>query len=447
MIIPVFVYSVFLLISNIVILNYISLFPIFFVFICLSQNISAMLLLKFNILNESNLTIFLSLKESLLLLVLFHVYLKNGFKVKNNYLEIVIVTGIIFQATTSILRGIDLSSIVAGIRQIYIFPVGFVAFYRLYYKSTAKINRVSIFLFTSIIIISASLIELLQNSEQYWYSIGYDKFQSVKNLQYLGGYLYGNMYSYNDGEAVNRIASITADPLITSYIALCSAVYFGASIFRSRESFEKVSLVLLFLGSCFACYLTLGRGAFLALCIAIAIFVLRNLLRISSWLSSLVISFLMTSIIVYGRSSIFDSISGQSHIQGLRDGINMGVGNIFGMGLGSAGNLVANSNLSNGAEIIVGDSFFGSTAYQIGIVGLIFVCFLFFLIIELIERNSGLHAYSPGVRAVGALMPGLLCCSVVNESVFSLVAMSVFLAVVATYCGQRESVLPARSDR
>lgn len=273
------------------------------------------------------------------------------------------------------------------------------------------------------------LIEAYLLPPLFWLRIGHEEYYLVKVGRPIQNALYNNMRFWLpwSTEPIRRIASISGDPLISSYPLAYVLAIFGAFVVVLRRF--NVAALLLATPILIALVLTLSRGAALSLALAIGLMLVFR--RASAFRIGVVAGILtiVGAVVVIGEGLLHITY-GAGHIIELQEGLMRGLQRPFGTGIGSAGSVAAGViNASSGGAGLVagGDSYFGSVASQVGVVGLVlFVAALLSISTDLYRAGVVLLTSHPRLAvwylATGAFIGGLLITSTVNESGMGYVA-------------------------
>lgn len=238
----------------------------------------------------------------------------------------------------------------------------------------AQQRRFYRFLMACAVVVAAfGLVEAYVLPQDFWLKAGQEEYYLVKRGRPIQGTLYGNMRFWLPGSSspIRRVASLTGDPLVSSYILAFAVTLQLAFVI----SFRRVNLRHLptFLLIGIALLLTLGRGAILSVVIATGLLVLAGFRP--GWFRTLTVTGYVSAIglvLVFGMA-LLDVTYGKGHIQQLTAGLERGVAEPFGMGLGTAGSVasgLAKATGNTSAFVGGGDSYAGSTSTQAGLIGL-----------------------------------------------------------------------------
>lgn len=277
-------------------------------------------------------------------------------------------------------------SILVVLRQLEIPFTGFFVGYFLFIKKDdiRKIEKCVIYisLFLSIV----GIIEMLLPDNFIWNVLDYGDY--LRNKQNGTIVLYkgvtSNFYTWDLGFLMRRLVSITADPLATAhliFIGLAIMIFSNNSLKEKKNIKKIIEFSVLLLG----CILGFSKGTIVYLMISFAAFLYNAYGHKipNKYLLSIVIALftLCTGVITALYVNADKPTAITNHIDGLLTGL--GSARIFGNGIGTSG--AVNSAIT-GAAIINSESYFGVMLNQIGIIGIILLCFLWVkLIINFIK--------------------------------------------------------------
>jgi len=282
--------------------------------------------------------------------------------------------------------------------------------------------------------------------ESFWLSIGHEEFYLQKIDRPIQNTLYGNMRYWFNGQPVRRVASITGDPLISSYpMAMVIVLLVGYYLTRARfRPWQLLAIGALGLATA----LTLSRGAVLAVAIAVGLNVVaKRSTRLMVALTVVVLLAIMASTAIFG-DEILRVTTGAGHVDQLVDGLRRGIERPLGYGLGTASSLATGIARTKSLENLVvggGDSYMGSIATQMGLPLMVLFYMLMLLMIHDLARHyrrlqiaGRKEAWWFG--ATTGMLAGLLVTSAVNESGVGFVASgTIFIfAGVLSHLGSLE---------
>jgi len=402
--------------------------------VLLFQNVFVMILLRFGLVSGTGTQILLSAKELLLILALvFFASRRFGRTAVTGHftyrlLPLLALTWIIAVAVHAVVFGAPWLPRMAGARAVVILPALFILGYWLASSTHIVRHIVRLLIFTGVAIAMFGFLEAYVLPESFWLNIGHEEFYLEKINRPVQGELYNNMRYWLGGQPVRRVASITGDPLISSYpmallIVGVAAYYFSNFRFRFRHLLFVVPVA-------FATVLTLSRGALLTTTIAITLlFIARKSARFMTALTGIALVGLVLVVSTMG-DSILNFTTGAGHIDQLVDGIKRGIERPLGYGLGTASSVATGVARSSELEELVlggGDSFMGSLATQMGVPAMLAFYLLMLAMIHKLawhfvrmQRLDRPNAWWFGTSA--AMLAGLLVTSAVNESGFGFVA-------------------------
>jgi hypothetical protein len=207
--------------------------------------------------------------------------------------------------------------------------------------------------------------------------------------------------------------------------------------------------------------LTFSRGAVVSLIVGVALLVLSlRSARLFGTLITVGMCSIVLALSLFGEL-LLNVLSGVSHIEGLQSGLAAGLQHPFGLGIGLSGNLAASRAGAVGADGLIsvgGDSYTGSLAAQVGIVGLVlaYSVFVAMLVCLYQQRRRLLRTQQPYGWFYGAticMLAGLLLTSTINESGYSFtasglifVAAGLLISAAATTHKQPRAVAVLRPD-
>jgi hypothetical protein len=231
------------------------------------------------------------------------------------------------------------------------------------------------------------------------------------------GSLYLNMYFWDFGEPVRRIASVTGDPLLSSYTLLYGTLLLGFWMFSIGPGKMRVGHLVAFL-TLVAMIATLSRGAVVTLLGGILSLMIALQ---STWIyAAILITGIATILAVVGLFGdlILQQITGRGHIEGALTGLATSLEHPFGIGIGLSSNVAISRARALGIDRAFstgGDSYFGSVAYSI-FIG-IAVCL--YRQRKYLRRSGAPYVWI--YTATIVMLSGLIFTSLLNESGFSFV--------------------------
>ena len=433
--------TVFLLgfsISILTLTNKKMLFLYILTFVLIFQNISIMILLKTELVNTDNGKHLLLLKEVILVSSLIILGLKNLItrKLKINIIDILVIiyfSYILFRLPVE--TSIPLEAKLAGFRSLFLLPALYLLGRLIYWHSFDAKKMISFLITISINIAIFGLVEVYVLPKNFWIWIGQEKYYLMKEGRRISGLLYDNMYYWDFGEPIRRLASIIGDPLMTSFMLSYSVLLLGYwTIYIRPIKLRKGHLFLAFIF--LALLLTFGRAAVITLLSGFCIFLLsfNTFMLVVLMIFSLLI---VTSFLLLYRDNILGIITGFSHIEGLQSGLLYGVYNPIGGGIGISSNIAHNVYRTITTAYIPnigGDSYLGSVSGQIGIIGVIFLYgFLLTLTVRLYYIYKALYSHSQSrllytktlLVATITMLIGVFLVSTVSESSTSFVGSGI----------------------
>lgn len=405
-----------------------------FIAVVLLQNLLAMLLLRLRVVPVEQGTLLLYAKELVLVGALIYLGVRRLLVGRLRLIELLIVAYLAYLGVLFVIEpAVPLQLRVAGMRSLAILP----CLYLLgRWLASPRVDAVMIrdtMIRVAIVFAVFGLLEAFVLPRTFWLGLGHEEYYLAKEGRPIQGTLYLNMYFWDLGLPVRRVASLTGDPLLSSYTLAFGAALLLAwmlALGRLRVG-HLVALAVLGVTT-----LTFSRGALLTLLIAGAVLAVSA--RRPQIFAAVVggMFFSLVAVVALVGDLLLNLITGASHVQGLQSGLLAGLTHPFGVGLGLSGNLVF--NLLSGIEgefVAGGDSFVGSASTQIGVVGLVLLYGILLLIcVDLYAKSVRLRA-SAGPRvawtyaATAGVLAGLLVTSTVNESGYSFTAAGlIFLA-------------------
>lgn len=402
--------------------------------VLLLQNVTLMVLLKSGVLSEDGARVLTATKELLLIAGLSSLAaprvartILTG-RMRRAMIPSLILLWFIFVGIHALMFGAPWIARVAGARGVLLLP----ALYLLGYWLSLSWRDISRF-FRTLVVIAVCMaafgyIEAYALPESFWLNIGHEEFYQQKIGRPIQNTLYGNMRYWFNGQPIRRVASITGDPLISSYpMALVIVMTFAYFIYRGRLRLLH-PLLLAVVG--IATLLTLSRGAALTVLLAAGLMLIGR--RSSSALTGATTMILLAMVImtVAFGDAILTITTGAGHVDQLVDGLRRGIERPLGYGLGTASSLatgVARSSDVGGIVLGGGDSYMGSLATQMGLPAVVMFYGLMLLMIGELAQHSVSFAKAGRPNAwlfgaVAAMLAGLLVTSAVNESGFGFVA-------------------------
>lgn len=276
---------------------------------------------------------------------------------------------------------------------------------------------------------SFGLVEAYLLPQDFWLRVGHEEYYLMKRGRPIQDALYTNMrfwVSWSD-EPIRRVASLTGDPLVSSYPMVLALSLIAARTLRRRRI--RLTLLLASVVIASALVMTLSRGGVLVLLLGIGFLAIARTPRRLAVVTSATIVAAVAIALGLG-DAVLQVTYGEGHIEQLRAGLVRGIEHPFGLGTGTAGS-VASGRIraagETGTLLGGGDSFFGSTATQAGLVGLVLlVGTMLAMIIDLmawsrwLQRRDAPYAWLYDGFAV--YLAALLATSVVNESGYGYVA-------------------------
>lgn len=393
------------------------------------QNIVTMLLLRSGIVSVQDGVYLLYLKELILLFGLAYLGLGRllSATLHLNWVDMLALVYLLFLGMLFPLEtAIPLEIRVAGIRSLALLPTLYLLGRWLHHSRFDLSSLSRLFVDAAILFALFGLLEALILPETFWLAIGHEEFYLMKEGRIPRGSLYLNMYFWDLGSPIRRIASITGDPLLSSYTMLYGTLLLG---FWMRALYPQKLRVghLVALVTLAATVLTFSRGAVVSLLTGVITLALSLQ---NSWIFGFLLivgTLSVVSVVWLFGDTLLEVFSGLSHVEGLQSGLAAGLDHPFGIGIGLSSNVAANRAGALGELQSIqagGDSFLGSVAAQIGIIGAILAYSVFFAIVICLyqQRKHLRQAGAPQIwfyTATISILTGLVFTSVVNESGFS----------------------------
>lgn len=420
--------------------------------VLLFQNIVVMALLRVGAIGDLGAQLLLSAKEGLLVVGACSLAVRalprvvaTG-RVHRSALPAFGVAWIVFVLVHGIASGPPWLPRLAGARFAALLPALFIVGYWMSLSVREVGKLVKVVFRVAIWLALFGLVEAYVLPDSFWLSIGHEEYYEVKVGRPVQGRLYGNMNYWVSGQAVRRVASITGDPLISSYplalaIVLLAARYMTTGRFRYTHLLVGPSIAV-------ATLLTLSRGAVLTIVIAVALLAIAGrsrtvfVLLTGAALAGVVVVASMLGDVILGVTT------GRGHIDQLVQGIERGIQRPLGYGLGTAGSTATGVARANAADDVVlggGDSYLGSLATQLGLPAtLLFYAYLAAIAGTLAHRfvvaRRARVPHSWWYGATAATLAGLIVTSALNESGFGFVASGLTMILAGTLLTPRLAV-------
>ncbi|ETJ38538.1 hypothetical protein Q604_UNBC07368G0001, partial [human gut metagenome] len=294
---------------------------------------------------------------------------------------------------------------------------------------------INIGLFISII----GFVEVIIGNEL-WTYIGIKKFMEYKGMgEFLNGnfFLPNNFYTYDlykfTGKIIRRLVSIIAEPTTTGQVLVVPAVYLIISKNEIKYRYMKLIIILL------AILMVFGKGAYLILGISVIYYYKRY------YNNKTLSNIMFLGIILICISLVKISLNQQSsigmHVNGLINNILSLPHNIFGNGVGSAGNFAMIYNTSS-IELGAGESFVGVIIGQFGLIGItlysLFTILLFRDLEECIENNIELKREL--IMAKGSFI-GVICATFLSQSAAGFISISLYMILTGILITNSQKVI------
>jgi hypothetical protein len=431
-------------------------------FVLLSQNLLTMIALRFGWVPLTSGDAFVYAKEVILAsslagLALFYV-IRGLFteKLRFHPIETLIVLYFAYLLVPFLLSNASgLFVRVAGLRFLMLIPMLYLLGRWLQLSPERTIHLYRLLVIVATLLAAFGLLEAYILPDSFWLSVGHEEYYLMKRGRPIQGELFANMRFWVpwSSDPIRRVASLTGDPLISSYpMAFVLVLFFARSAIRKSVKPVHVVLGLMIFA---AVVLTFSRGALLVMLVA-AIVILFSNYNCHLFRGITVLGFLAAVVLVLGLGqSIAQYTSGKGHIDGLTFGLQKGIEHPLGLGVGTAGSVAAGivfSSPNSGEDTFQGaDSFVGSTAIQTGIVGLILLYTLLLMMCVDLYRQ-GIRLNKQGYRhawlyfGTAAMLAGLLVTSTVNESGYGFVASGLIFVFAGVLADQANRLLKLDSQ-
>lgn len=419
-------------------------FVLILLVVLLFQNVALMLLLKAGLVTESGARVLTATKELLLLGGLLALAgIRFGRVVLTGRARRAVIPTLVFAwfalvAVHALAFGEPWLARLAGARAVLILPALYLLGYwlALSWRDTGRLIQVLVVV--GVLMAAFGFVEAYLLPDTFWLDIGHEEFYLQKIDRPVQDALYANMRFWFNGQPIRRVASITGDPLISSYpMALVLVLVVAFFVYRARL---HVTHPVLFVVVGAATLLTLSRGAVLTVLVAgCLVFLGKRSGRGLAWVTAVLLLGLVVATTLFG-DAILRVTTGAGHIDELVQGLQRGVERPLGFGLGTASSLatgVARSSDIGGIVLGGGDSYMGSLATQMGLPAVVAFYALMLLMIADLARHSvrlsrGRHPNAWWFGAVAAMLAGLLVTSAVNESGFGFVASGATYVLAGT---------------
>ncbi len=319
---------------------------------------------------------------------------------------------------------VSLTASLAGVRSLVILPALFLLGLWLGATEDDVRNMQRLLVIIAAALAIFGLVEAYLLPDSFWLAIGHEEYYLMKRGRPIQGLLYGNMRFWIDGTPVRRIASITGDPLISSYlIAFGLWLLASYAILRRRV---RLSMVVLTAILASALFLTFSRGAFVTLGVAAVLIALRGRRSLTPvWVTALGFVTAILVAVTLG-DQILQFTTGAGHLNQIKLGMQTALTAPLGHGTGTAGAVAASYVLAAGGDgTIAADSFIGSLLIQVGLPGLVlFVAVMLSMVHEL--YRCALRSSRSTLRwwhvAAATFLSGLFVVSTVNEAGYGFAA-------------------------
>lgn len=276
----------------------------------------------------------------------------------------------------------------------------------------------------AVVVAAFGLLEAYVLPSDFWLRIGHEEYYLMKRGRPIQGALYTNMRFWLPGVTtpIRRVASITGDPLISSYVLAFAVSLLSAFVLTRRR--VNLRLVAPFALVSVALVLTLSRGAVLTVILAAGLQVAARYRARRLVLLTLLGYAAAIALVFAAGTSLLNVTYGKGHIVQLTQGIERGLHAPLGLGLGTSGSVASGLVKAQGGSADFeggGDSYTGSTATQAGIVGVVLQVGSLLAIATTAFAEGAAErrraAASAFVRVgLGTYLAALLMTSTVNES-------------------------------
>lgn len=436
-------------------------FVILLASVLLFQNLGTMVLLRLGWVSGPGAQVLLATKESLLVVGVIalvghrvaKIITKGRFRLSPIPTFAILWVLLVFVHAAS--SGPPWLARLAGVRSVVVLPTLFLFGYWLALSPKSVQRMIRLMIVIGVLLAGFGVLEAYVLPESFWLTIGHEEFYLEKIGRPIQDRLYNNMRYWIGGNQIRRVASLTGDPLISSY-PMAMVIVMLAARYVSRGSFRAWhALVILLVG--FATVLTLSRGAFLTVAIAAGFLpIAKRSVRMTLGLTGLALAAIVAGTTLFGEY-ILKFTTGAGHINELVQGLQRGAEKPLGHGLGVASSLAAGIARSSGLDSLViggGDSFMGSLATQMGLVAMLL---FYILMLSMLASPAWQFKRLQSLRspiawwfgAAVAMQAGLLVTSSVNESGFGFVASGLIYILVGALhsLGETDLGIVARAER
>jgi hypothetical protein len=385
-----------------------------------TQNI--MLIIFSNFINKTTFNILILTKELFVgLTIVIGIYYKKLKKILlGDYIAIVflLVLGVYALISTQ-----NLQTRLVNFRQLSV-PFLLYGFGRVIGYNKEKLFKVyNIILIIGTVLFIFGLIEYL-SGDAFWVSLGIKNFTALKGFEKWSNNLGipKNFYAWDIYELTKilprRMVSLLAEPIsLGYYFNLCLIILLYNPKIYTNKKITIAQLIIFLLGT----VLTFTKGSFMFVGIIILgyIYYIKEMKKVT-YITTGITVFIGTAILVFGRG--VTSIN--NHLKGLMH--NFENITFFGKGLGYSGNYAKLYSKTKGLG--AGESFIGTLAGQIGLLGMIlFLAFFIYLIYVWIKDGRK----SLGLIVVSTIT--LLLQSFISESAISFIGTGIYFVLMGIY--------------
>ncbi len=364
----------------------------------------------------------------LIIFVLVVWYFIKFYEIKYTYYLIILAALVLFSN--------NISSSISYVKNLLMLPL-ILYLYPINNKSSKAFTFTLVFLLIVISIFIELLITVFSFKDYFFY-LGLDYYYKNRNIGYVGSIPIGFKYINSAGVSSYRSLGVFLSSDKISYLFSIPIYYFTHKLHLNN----RLYLLLFF------CVTSILGLFYLETKIVILgyLFYLINLIlltpRIKDSFIRLVFCnffllgiFLFVSLLVIPRKYLSSSGSIQ-HFNGLIEpflNVNNSISLLFGNGLGSGGTLgrvfTDNGNLSK--ALVGGESFIGSTFYQLGLTGLLFLLFLYS---NLYKHFKEIVFCDTVKNSINSILISILVCMTLSEVITStaqsiLISISIYLII------------------
>lgn len=314
-------------------------------------------------------------------------------------------------------------------------------------KELKKILKIVFIL--GLIISFSGIFELYFLGDDFWLKLGLHDFIINKQGD-LPSYLYNgvtvNFYTWDFGAPTRRLISLLADPLASAHLIflalaiMCSKnlVQKDSEIICIDHKSKKVNVfnILCIMVLLYACIMSYSKAIYIFMIIStfvLPVYKSKDKAKKILIIAILIFLFPIAIYSVYLVSTGDGSIG--IHINGLVSGLS--TANLFGHGLGVTGYL-AKSRGEIGGQVAGLESYIGSLAQQLGIIGVIvFVVYIGFIFITLSNKYRAYHSNFTLLTLM--LLIGLTVEMVFSESSVSIMGTGIYFILIGIAYSKRNN--------